>query len=332
MPESLVPASSDSNPLDADYRRLRSKDKYLPGAIRRIALHNFLTYEDVEFQVGPYLNLICGPNGTGKSSIACAIALGLGGHPNLLGRASHVGSFVKRGETDAWIEIELQSYPDSVNPIIRRTLKVDTGKSEWVVNGEIKIRADVLALVATYNIDVSNLCSFLPQDRVHEFAKMTDAKRLVETEKAVGGIKLVQWHEKLNNYGKMATDIAGKLETVKTEKAHLEQLIQAHQVDIERFEERQQIEERIEKLKVMIAMAEYNQSKHDVSELQKERDAKRQQLAEVHQRGEPLRAKRGELDEKSLKLRLELDRLDKTFAEDEKRRKVLVRGRRRART
>jgi len=42
---------------------------------------------------GPGLNVIVGPNGTGKSSIVCGICLGLAGHPKLLGRAKEVGLF-----------------------------------------------------------------------------------------------------------------------------------------------------------------------------------------------------------------------------------------------
>ncbi len=42
---------------------------------------------------------------------------------------------------------------------------------------------------------------------------MTDAKRLVETEKAVGGAKLVRWHEKLNEHGKAAAEIANQLKS-----------------------------------------------------------------------------------------------------------------------
>lgn len=51
--------------------------RYVPGSIVRIQLRNFVTYDWVEFRPGPYLNMILGPNGTGKSSIACAICLGL---------------------------------------------------------------------------------------------------------------------------------------------------------------------------------------------------------------------------------------------------------------
>ena len=42
-----------------------------------------MTYDLVEFRPGPNLNMIIGPNGTGKSTIVCAIALGLGGHPSV---------------------------------------------------------------------------------------------------------------------------------------------------------------------------------------------------------------------------------------------------------
>lgn len=53
--------------------------------------------------------MVIGPNGTGKSTIVCAIALGLGGSPDVLGRAKTLDEFVKHGEEDSLIEIELKS-------------------------------------------------------------------------------------------------------------------------------------------------------------------------------------------------------------------------------
>jgi len=55
------------------------KKRYGNGTIVRIKLKQFVTYDYVEFFPGPDLNMIIGPNGTGKSTIVCAIALGLGG-------------------------------------------------------------------------------------------------------------------------------------------------------------------------------------------------------------------------------------------------------------
>jgi chromosome segregation ATPase len=57
--------------------------RFIPGSIVRIQLRNFVTYDWVEFRPGPYLNMILGPNGTGKSSIACAICLGLNWPPSV---------------------------------------------------------------------------------------------------------------------------------------------------------------------------------------------------------------------------------------------------------
>ena len=59
------------------------RPRYIPGSIVRIQLKNFVTYDFVEFCPGPYLNMILGPNGTGKSSIACAICLGLNWPPSV---------------------------------------------------------------------------------------------------------------------------------------------------------------------------------------------------------------------------------------------------------
>ena len=51
-------------------------------------LESFLTYDKVEIFPGPRVNLVIGPNGTGKSSIVCALCLGLGGKPQLLAISS----------------------------------------------------------------------------------------------------------------------------------------------------------------------------------------------------------------------------------------------------
>ena len=54
---------------------------FQPGSIVRIKVKNFVTYSQVEVFPGPNLNMVIGPNGTGKSTIVCAICLGLGWSP-----------------------------------------------------------------------------------------------------------------------------------------------------------------------------------------------------------------------------------------------------------
>lgn len=65
-----------------------------PGAIVRVKLINFVTYTSAEFFPGPNLNMVIGPNGTGKSTLVCAICLGLGWPPSVCAIAS---SYLKLG-------------------------------------------------------------------------------------------------------------------------------------------------------------------------------------------------------------------------------------------
>ena len=58
-------------------------EEYQPGAIIRVKLLNFVTYTSAEFFPGPSLNMVIGPNGTGKSTLVCAICLGLGWGPQV---------------------------------------------------------------------------------------------------------------------------------------------------------------------------------------------------------------------------------------------------------
>lgn len=55
-----------------------SPKKHQPGSILKVKLTDFVTYTAVEFSPGPSLNMVIGPNGTGKSTLVCAICLGLG--------------------------------------------------------------------------------------------------------------------------------------------------------------------------------------------------------------------------------------------------------------
>ena len=72
-------ANSPSVRLQQETLRARpSRRKHQPGSIVRASLKNFVTYTAAEFYPGPSLNMVIGPNGTGKSTLVCAICLGLG--------------------------------------------------------------------------------------------------------------------------------------------------------------------------------------------------------------------------------------------------------------
>ena len=60
-----------------------------------------------------------------------------------------------------------------------------------------KLEKDVKALVASLNIQFDNLCQFLPQDKVVEFARMDHYELLKATEKAIGDASMYEKHQQL---------------------------------------------------------------------------------------------------------------------------------------
>ena len=99
---SLLPDSFRRSP-----KKNRVPGQHQPGSIVRVRLKDFVTYTNAEFHPGPSLNMIIGPNGTGKSTLVCAICLGLGWKPKELGRQKNIGEFVKNGQSKAEIELSL---------------------------------------------------------------------------------------------------------------------------------------------------------------------------------------------------------------------------------
>lgn len=76
--ESIAPAVQSTNSFfngveynyddDEDDGRNEDRNTFQPGALIRVKLTNFVTYKSAEFFPGPNLNMVIGPNGTGKSS------------------------------------------------------------------------------------------------------------------------------------------------------------------------------------------------------------------------------------------------------------------------
>ena len=174
--------------------------EYIPGSVMKVKLHNFMTYSDVEMEPGPRLNVILGPNGTGKSSFVCALAIGLAGSTKLLGRADKLSEFVKRGEQSGYSEITLATEDPDRPLVVRREIKRNDSSSTWRVNNVTVTHARVKEEMNKLGVQLDNLCQFLPQDRVVEFARLSPEELLKETERATGNSELYDMHEQLQRY------------------------------------------------------------------------------------------------------------------------------------
>ncbi|KAK0530042.1 Structural maintenance of chromosomes protein 5 [Tilletia horrida] len=286
----------------------RDVDGYLPGSIVRVKLLRFVTYDAVEFRPGPYLNMIIGPNGTGKSTIVCAIALGLGWRPHVLGRAKDVAAFVKQGYDTGSIEVELKGKPGQRNLKIRREISRKDNQSDWYIDGQKTTQKEVHARVNALDIKIDNLCSFLPQDKVADFARMAPPQLLKEVQKAAGEGDLIEQHEKLTELGREEVKVADKLASAQAEVDHLKQRQEVLERDVQRFKERQAIERQVKFLEIRVPQLKYTKARERSLRFkpQVQRRKARVERAKLHLK--PYEQVKEDYEEFSEKLRLRKDK------------------------
>ncbi|EPQ30108.1 uncharacterized protein PFL1_02225 [Pseudozyma flocculosa PF-1] len=273
----------------------RSADGYLPGSIRRVALYQFVTFDFVEFRPGPHLNMIIGPNGTGKSTISSGIALGLGWSTSVLSRQKDLADFVKSDCQEGWIELELQGLPGQANIVIRRTLVKTDNTSDWFLNGRKSSKREVTERVGEFEIDISNLCSFLPQDKVAAFARMSSQEVLVETEKTAGDANLFRWHTKLEELGKVLAAREAALEQDLKQRDNLKERNEALERDVRRFEEREKMEMTIFQLKCKILQVRHDAARAELEALKEAKSEVKARLRAAEEAGAPMKAQKDEL-------------------------------------
>ncbi|XP_047519657.1 structural maintenance of chromosomes protein 5 isoform X1 [Pieris napi] len=235
------------------------------GSIYRIALENFVTYKQVELYPGSSLNVIIGPNGTGKSTFVCAIILGLCGKPSVIGRAKKLSEYVRGGCEEATIEIELYQQPGKQNVIITRNFNLkDT--SMWYINHKTARENQVQDLITSLSIQVDNLCQLLPQDRVQDFSKMNPQQLLRSTLSAVGGNESVEQLDELietrNEQRNLSTTQENNAQLLQ-EQIRLNERIK---VIIDTLNQRKDIERHIELCEKKKLWIEYQELKTKVNE------------------------------------------------------------------
>ncbi|SGZ39096.1 uncharacterized protein HGUI_01296 [Hanseniaspora guilliermondii] len=194
-------------------KKLKIKDydlkKYTTGNIIQVDLFNFMVYTRGKFNFDSNLNMILGANGSGKSSVLCAINIVLCGALSNIGRASEMENFIKKDCDVGAITIllksnyqtlqknfkdyELQSMnitpQDETISITRKMFRYSENRSrkhEYLVNNA-KISNDTIIklIVDAFNIQLDNLTQFLSQERAREFAALNPNQLLATTLKSI---------------------------------------------------------------------------------------------------------------------------------------------------
>ncbi|KAL2830261.1 hypothetical protein BDW59DRAFT_23040 [Aspergillus cavernicola] len=254
-------------------------EAYKPGAIIRIKVTDFVTYTSAEFFPGPKLNMVIGPNGTGKSTLVCAICLGLGWGPQHLGRAKDTGEFVKHGCREATIEIELAGGPRfKQNPVVTRTIKREGNKSTFTLNGKPSNRNQVIKLAQSFAIQIDNLCQFLPQDKVSEFAALTPIELLNSTQRAAAGVEMVELHDNLKDLRAEQKKLQANNQGDNDLLMNLMDRQEMQRADVERMRQRTIIKRKIDMLELCRPIIAYKEMFTRFTDLKKERAACQREL------------------------------------------------------
>lgn len=248
------------------------------GQVLKVRMKNFMTYGDVTVIPGPLLNLVLGPNGTGKSSLVNALCLGLGGNAALLGRADRVSDFVRKGHSTGSTEVHLSS--GTRRPIvITRTMNSLDSSSKWHLNGKSVTMAKVQETVAELRIQVDNLCQFLPQDKVVMFARLTPIQLLMETEKAIGSGELWDLHQQLITGTYKQTEDRKEAERLQIELTRNREQNSELDREVKRFQERLAVLQQVNTLNQKLPWVRYNDRKEEYYVLKENAKAKQLELA-----------------------------------------------------
>ena len=245
-----------------------------------------MQYTDTEFKTGANLNVIIGPNGSGKSSIVAGICLGLAGKPGVLGRAANLADYIKVGEEEAVVVVEL--WAEDGNMIVERRWGRDN-KSTWRVGGRRCSQKEVEELVARLRIQVDNLCQFLPQDKVHDFSRQSSCQMLNSTVDAVGDLQLKEKHRQLKELQRNLTEGEDLFERKRQLLQEKREKCQRMEAEVAVFEEKKRAEEKIRLLEGRLAWAKVKEMQREGRAKKEAKEGLEKQLEKEERQIEPLK-------------------------------------------
>ena len=255
------------------------------------------------------LNVVCGPNGTGKSTILCAICLGLGGQPPLLGRADDARTFIMHTESQAMIEIELAphnpSHPNPTVHVIKRLIDRNKGSERgrgkaastyWINDDVVNLKAVQELVAGTYKIAIDNLCTFLPQDRVGSFSGFDSKMLLAETEKSVSASQhLYTAHQELIALEQQIVSSGSNLQTLQENVTRFTAQTAEYAAQKELMEERQECVKEQALVNQKRAWVKFDLAREEALELKMQKKAVGERVKQVHEGLKPVEEALGQV-------------------------------------
>lgn len=137
---------------------------------------------------------------------------------------------MKHGSKQGTVEIELAKGPQQdANVVIKRQIRKEGNQSQFYLDNKPVPQRRVVEVAKSFNIQIDNLCQFLPQDRVVEFAGLTPVALLRETLRAAADDQMVEWLDDLIR--------------LRGEEKHLEAERTSHEIQLKQLQAKQSASE-----------------------------------------------------------------------------------------
>jgi chromosome segregation ATPase len=161
--------------------------------IQELIVENFMSYEYARVPFKPGVNVIGGPNGTGKSSLLLAISIGLG--QTYTERSRKLSDLIRWGQDQARVTLILDnSKIGGRRPVVKypkdqlfltRVLRRD-GKYWFELENRAVGKQDVERFLGKFGVDPDNMLIIMHQNMVEQFSVLSNVEKLRMVEAAVG--------------------------------------------------------------------------------------------------------------------------------------------------
>lgn len=208
--------------------QLQEQEDSAAGILQWVTVKNFMCHDHLNFTFSPNINFVQGRNGSGKSAIASAVVVGLGGTARVTNRGKNTQGLVKYGKQTATIEIALKNtgkeafkhelYGDTI--IVERKIQIKGGGGYKIKakNGSVvSVKKDeVQRMLDHFNIQVDNPITILNQDMSRDFLNTADSKGLYKF-----FLKATQLQQMKDDYNHLQKALKISSDIIQNRKEHL---------------------------------------------------------------------------------------------------------------
>jgi hypothetical protein len=214
--------------------------------------------------------------------------------------------FVKHGKENEESYVEIDVISESMESVetIRRNISTENRRSLWRLNNRESTMKAVKEIMTDLSIDMDNLCTFMPQDRVGLFSQLTPKEILSKTLEAIKMPSSTTARPK--TYHDVQLELADheavkiqKQKDVQLKRNQLEKLLQlksSMQTEVDRMQNREELKQKKVFYGMKLAVKVYRESTLKTQSFDQEIQAENVRLNEARDKLQPL-----ELRERNMK-------------------------------